>query len=181
MTQENHPKVTFSVTPEDLFRFKWHHLLHRYPYLLGGYYLLIIAFAFYTAFTAWQGSLPMALTFALFAAVFAPVVFRWLLRKQAQRTFRSIPAQTRQSTIELSRVGIRQSGEYGEGTFHWTALYRVVGTPEQIALYLHRHMAIIIPRRAFPTPEAADAFLGAARTWHAAAKDQPQTNADEHR
>jgi YcxB-like protein len=181
MTQESDPKVTFSVTPEELFCFEWGHFLREHPYLLGGYYLLVIAVAFYTAFALWKGSLLAGLAFAVFAAVFAPVFFRWLLRKKTQRTFRSIPVQTRQSTIELSPSGIRQRGEYGEGSFHWAALHRVVGTREQIALYLNRRIAIAIPRRAFPTPASADAFLEAARTWHAAAtaKGQPETNTEE--
>jgi hypothetical protein len=70
----------------------------------------------------------------------------------------------------LSVPVLAWSGTLREGSIKWAAFARIASTPEQIYFSWHRRAATIIPRRAFASPEDAEALLQAAAHWHAAAR-----------
>lgn len=168
MTSESSPRVTVSLTAEDLFRFEWYHIRHTgLRFAIWIWYLGFIVVGFSSAMAGSDDSLPTGIAFALLAAVIAPLVGRWLLRMKTAHDFRKMPAPLREATFEISPTGFRQSGSFGEGTFKWSALRKVVGTPDHILFYLTGRLASVIPRRDFASAAEADAFLEAARKWHA--------------
>jgi YcxB-like protein len=166
------PTVTFSLTEEDLFCFLMFHSLHEQRRLTWGGYFAAIAFTF--VMVAKEGQIGMAVGFAVALAIILIPTYRWSLRRAARRMMRESEQLVGENTRVLSPEGVLETGAWGEATLNWNAFDRIVETPDYIYLYRSPRMAEIIPRRAFRTPEAAEAFLQAAKAWHAAASPRPR-------
>lgn len=89
------------------------------------------------------------------------------MRKLA-RSFKERPAQT----VEIGPAGLAVRLEDGSGeTRPWGMVSKVVADDAVLMLYTAERgngrsvMAHVVPRRAFATPEAAEAFLRAASRW----------------
>jgi len=99
--------------------------------------------------------------------------YRFSLRRMARRWCRQTPGMTGEYLVEITPEGLFWSGALGEGTAKWLAFSQVRGTPHALCFCQGQQSAMIIPRRAFASPEEADAFLQAAARWHAAAAVVP--------
>jgi hypothetical protein len=153
---------------KDIYRFLKHHTVRKHRGWTWGAYVLAIL---------WFGSLPAregkwieaGVLCILLTALFPPILFG-ILRLQALNWTRNNPLMTtRPATLEVTAEGVHSRGEWGEARVAWNSYHEIVGTPEQILLYRGKTFAEIVPRAAFASPEAADAFLHAAQQWHAAA------------
>ena len=51
----------------------------------------------------------------------------------------------------------------------WSGIFRIDATPAYFFIFTQPNAAHVIPRRAFPTTEAAERFLSTARAYHEAA------------
>ena len=49
----------------------------------------------------------------------------------------------------------------------WASIRGIEATNTDLVFWLNGRNRLLVPRRAFPTPEEADRFLQAATTWHA--------------
>jgi hypothetical protein len=166
MNDEGGPSISFTLTEEDVIRFLRYHSLTEnrcWIWLTYGAAILLTGWA-----SGKDGGLWLGLGFAAFTALLMPLLWRWSLRQNARFWMRANPSLTRTSLFEISPKGVRETGSWGEATMEWSAYHRVAATPDAILLYRSRHLAEVIPRRAFPTPDAAEAFLEAARRWHVA-------------
>jgi hypothetical protein len=84
------------------------------------------------------------------------------------------PALLKPQTVSLSPDGLRwrqeageagEAGEAVESRSDWSAVRRIVETDRHFFFFYAEGAALIVPRRAFPSPEAAARFIGAAREW----------------
>jgi hypothetical protein len=174
-------RVRFSTTEQDLFRFNLHHRLHHHPlrWLLWGYYPIFIYGGAAIGHGLAHGYTPSnamqvlaAVVGAIFAAVLYPLLFLWLVRITAKRYARQNRDALGERTFECSPERVCWTWSSGESTLKWTAFQRIDGTRDFIYFYFGPHRAFIVPRRAFPSPEASAAFLQTARDWHAAANSR---------
>lgn len=79
------------------------------------------------------------------------------------------PVRKRANTANVSVEGITKSYATYSHTTPWSAVYDLVETRKSLLIFTNRNCAMMIPKRAFETPEAAQAFFAAASTyWHRA-------------
>ena len=80
------------------------------------------------------------------------------------------PVRKRVNTAEISEQGITKTYEMHGHTTPWSAVYDLVETKKSLLIFTNRNCAMMIPKRAFSAPEAADAFFIAACTFWKRAK-----------
>jgi hypothetical protein len=73
-------------------------------------------------------------------------------------------------TITLTPEGLHEQTAVNESKTAWRGIHRIDATKDHLFIFLQPAMAHVIPRRAFPTPADADAFLAKARDYFAAAQ-----------
>jgi hypothetical protein len=64
----------------------------------------------------------------------------------------------RESELHITAEGLASKSEVGEGSVKWAGIHKVVSTRKRLFIYMNETTARIVPRRCFPTPEAASAF-----------------------
>jgi hypothetical protein len=179
VSAEDHKKVTFKVTERDVLRFVRFHLLHAPGSRLWtwGLYLAWILWPAYTAVTVdyeLPPDHPLFRTMPLIAAsitiplcALTGVLFFWFMTwVNAKQWSRQTIGVIGEGTVEISPEAVSRTWETGESLQKWSAFQQIVGTPEFILFYQGQNFAQIIPRRAFASPEAAEAFLQSAQQWH---------------
>jgi hypothetical protein len=72
-------------------------------------------------------------------------------------------------TIALTAEALHERTAVNESKASWSGIFRIDATPTHLFIYTQPNAALVIPRRAFPTAEAAEQFLSTARTYHDAA------------
>lgn len=95
-----------------------------------------------------------------------PAINRGIVR----RHWRRVQADRPEAAIALGPEGILQTDAYGRHSTPWSAVRRVVCTPEHLFLFLAGGGALIVPARALPGLEALDALRRDVRAWQAAAE-----------
>jgi hypothetical protein len=63
-----------------------------------------------------------------------------------------------EQTVTLTPIGFEARSANGEGFLKWSAVYEFVSTRKLLIIFFNQTTARIIPKRCFPTPEAAAAF-----------------------
>lgn len=161
--------VDTDVGEEDVFRYVVHQLWHDRISRAR----LVFAFALAVATAVYVMAQIAPLLVALPVGALVGAVGPWLYRKYLRQTvrvqLRTIPTLWGPGRISISPEGIFDEGPGTLAVLNWGRFHRVEGTPEQILFYHGRDAAVIVPRRCFATPEAADEFLRKARAWHARA------------
>lgn len=115
----------------------------------------------FTVFTAISNVVWLAIALVLF-----PWLWRRALRKMASRG-----GPRGEHTLEIGPGGLATFAQGRPAVRRsWSTVPRIAATPNQILFYVSDPDAEvvsveIVPRREFATPEAADAFLDAARRW----------------
>ena len=163
------PSVVTEVTAEDYFRFAWSHNFHESSLRRRVWGSYVVAVAGMTWNLSYQIPASLAALAGVAMACAAPFLYRWHLRYEASRTVRAAPENYGMGSMQLLPEGIHERSDLGVVTLAWTAVKRIVVTPEVIYFYRGQHTALIVPRRCFASPEAADAFVATARQYHAAA------------
>jgi YcxB-like protein len=164
--------ISFRITEEDVFQYMRYHGL----YIWNTTIWVAIAYCFVAVgiLAALDGfsAVVWMLMSGLLAVAVGVGCHRSYLRRRAHRLCRETAGATGEWLLEITSDGLFCSAELGESTIKWPAYTHVFGTSEHIYLYRGPQRAIIIPRRAFASPEEAEAFLQAAQEWHAAATAQ---------
>ncbi len=175
-TTEQALVVQFRLTPEDLFRFTL--ALRHFPWSVVGAALLILAALRGEILAAINGqatahqrhTLGMALLVCLALVGVVSVLCWFLFRWEAAQAFTEAGEAIGDSRLEISKEGIRCAGHQGEERHPWRDVKGIRATRSHFFLYLSPYWAYIVPRRAFDSPQEAEAFLQAARRWRSAAK-----------
>ncbi len=63
-----------------------------------------------------------------------------------------------EQTVSITPEGLAGTSALGEGLLRWAGIHKVVSTKRLLIIYTNETTARIIPKRCFPTPEAASAF-----------------------
>src|SRR6266849_2915512 len=158
MPGEDHQRVTYSVTDEDIFRFLVYHTLHDPGSWCGFIVGALFLFVFTTSLvsTGFKGTRPsFAAMWGLVAALFFLLTYRWYLRLRARKGKHTLPGSLGEHTVAISPEGLFTSTPLGEGTLKWAAFDRVVGTPDYLYLYVGKSAATIVPRRGFSSSTTA--------------------------
>ncbi|MEO6809235.1 MAG: YcxB family protein, partial [Isosphaeraceae bacterium] len=161
----------------------------------------IAAYARYftTKFTKHRRNLRLIMGLILTVFVFQTVAFRnvalegyrapimiggmvalwiWLEFASSRRKL-THPVEMPLVTLTLTPSGIVTREENGGGAHRaWSAIRQIDDTNDHIYIFEEADktrvvMAHVVPRRSFPSREAADEFLATARRWHADPEDRP--------
>jgi YcxB-like protein len=71
-------------------------------------------------------------------------------------------------TITLTPEALHERTSVNDSKASWSGIFRIDATSTHLFIFTQPNAAHVIPRRAFPTTEAAEQFLSTARTYHAA-------------
>ena len=74
-------------------------------------------------------------------------------------------------TVRMDKTGVVETAAMGERRFNWDAVTDVIEGKSLIVLRTGSEDGIVIPRKAFATPRAADTFLRTAQAYHGAGAD----------
>jgi hypothetical protein len=67
--------------------------------------------------------------------------------------------------LTLAEDGLAERGPKSEHRFAWSAVQKVVVSPDHIFVFLSTLQGIIIPRRALPDPQAAESLVALVERW----------------
>jgi hypothetical protein len=172
MPDDERLHVGFSLTEQDVYQFYVYHVLHEPS--MRAVLLLAVLFVFgFTAALFVKHGFAASLVAGLLAVIGFVLLYRALLRRKARQADRMMIGCLGEHQMGISPDGLFESSPNGEGSRRWEAIERVVGMSTGLCFYLGKGFGVIIPRRAFASPEAAATFLRAAQRWHAEAKAAP--------
>ncbi len=170
-------EVRFFLTSNDLWNFtKYSFKRTRALVLFALIALVLLLLAFVITTTNTSGDallinlLPLlALVLAIFFLVFVGFPRR-LMRVNANRL-----AMQGQQIVTIGPEGMRIRNNLTDSLLFWPAFKEITADTNNLYFIHHgnRLIANLIPRRAFATPQDADAFLAWARQYQAAALARP--------
>lgn len=76
-------------------------------------------------------------------------------------------------TITLTPEALHERTAVNDSKASWSGIFRTDATPTHIFIFTQPNAAYVIPRRAFPTPKAAEQFFSTARAYHEAVVSTP--------
>jgi hypothetical protein len=169
-TQSQH-RITFTLTDAAL-RDYYRYILTQTPNgRLGTVtgYLILLAFCL---------GLPSLLgpetrydtLLAVICAVVGSFVYWWLIGLVIANAAKEAGKQISGThTVELTPQGVYDSAEQYYTSWRWSAFRQITSTRRHIIMFIGTQTAAFVPRSAFPTPEASEAFLQLAKQFHEAA------------
>ncbi len=72
-------------------------------------------------------------------------------------------------TVALAPEALHERTAVNDSKASWSGIFRIDATRTHLFIFTQPNAAHVIPRRAFPTAEAAEQFLSTARAYHSAA------------
>jgi YcxB-like protein len=165
-------EVDYEITRDDLYAFQWRAVFEsarsrrarRTAYLL--WLLAILLFAIVPAIgpdgvTLSRVSFTFIATSLLVALLLQWCLERWLVRhaiRQLLASERPNRGQLGRHRLILGDDGLTESTVVGEARTRWAGVDRIEQSPDYIYIYTSPAAAHIVPKRAFPNSEQADAF-----------------------
>lgn len=126
--------------------------------------LIFAALSFQNAMARHQDTTRRVIDFFVALALYL-VVF-WIVSRVVTLiiqwksfTSKEQPGLFCEHTITLTNEALIEVTPVNEGKHLWSGLHSVIDTPQYIFIFVAANAAHIIPKRAFPSPEAADAFF----------------------
>ena len=164
--------VDYELTREDLYAFQWRAAFQsarsrrarRVPYLL--WLLAILLWAIVPAigpdgFTLSRVSFTFIVVSLLVTFLFQWCLEQWLVRhaiRQLLKDERPDRGQLGRHRLVLGEDGLTESTAVGESRTSWSGVDRVEQSADYIYIYTSPAAAHVVPKRAFPNPEQAEAF-----------------------
>jgi hypothetical protein len=169
-------EVTYHVEVADMQAFQRHHRrispqVRRVRIFL---WLFFCAFSLHSAIrnqtSFGRGVIYFFVMLAMLAAVIAAINFvtNWIARFRADHTTER-NGVLGEHTITLAAEGLHERTAVNDSKASWRGIFRVDATPTHLFIFTQPNAAFVIPRRAFPTTEAAEQFFSTARAYHQAA------------
>ena len=167
-------EVTYNLDPNDLVRFNrfwWRRksTLKSWLFMLGA---LTLVFVFYASVLvsmsrlfAWHsghrllmlGFVLMLILFPLFLLTFYPL----LVRRRARAT----PGFVGLHTMAISPEGLTYRSILSETKMQWPSVVDITEDEALIYVFLSTVFALMIPKRGFADPEAAQAYVNTAKRF----------------
>jgi YcxB-like protein len=176
-------EVEYELTPEDLYAFQWRAVFdsprmkptRRRVYLYWFLALLIIALV--PAIGA-DGFVISRANFGFLLIAF-PIVAaaQWFLERRLMRKAilrlmndeKPGRGQLGRHRLALTDTGVVESTAVNESRTSWAGVDRVEQNADYIFIYISPAAAHVIPKRAFPDPQAAEAFYQLSKNRNEAA------------
>ena len=172
-------EIDYELTRDDLFAFQLYALKNsptvkkfaRRTRVMYAVVIVIMA----ALMTPWRSTLALA---AFVLAVGTFILLSWLFTRALTRRAitdqinRELPekGQLGRHHIRIDETGVFESTAVGEQRVAWAGIDRIERNEDSIFIYTTPHAALMIPRRAFATAEAADSFAKLADTYLRAQK-----------
>ena len=177
-------EITYHVEVADMQAFQRHHRrispqVRRMRIFL---WLFFSGFGLYSAIRHQTSIGPRVFHFlvvlALLAAVIAAINFvaNWIARLRADG-HTDPNGVLGEHTITLSPDALFERTAVNDSKAKWSGIFRIDTTPNHIFIFTQPNAAHVIPRRAFPTAEAAEQFYSTARAYHETATSAVTTSA----
>lgn len=155
-------EVRYTNTFRDLIGFNLYHLprtgVMQIVFIAA---IVLHAWSFGPSVRKLDDSLPMKVSVfltSLLLVLGALVVIQFLLVLLTYLPSKNKGLLT-EHVVRISDDGIVEETAFGTTTSTWSAVPKVGQTRRRIFLYTQQHAAHIIPKRAFPTPDAATQFV----------------------
>lgn len=167
--------VSFRLQPVDVWRFQlFTHFRTVSNRILVGLSLVAFLPAF-IVFLLKGGPIPAPGLPALVGAGVLglwPVLFPLVAAAGAWLTFRNRPALAEEQRIEIGDEGFRARSPVGEGFVAWRGIRSIAEDRWNVYVLIDHRMGYIVPKRAFPDPEAAARFAREVRRMWSDARRQ---------
>lgn len=170
-------EVRFYLTGQDFWNFQKHALRRRRISLIL-IAVLVVILVLFTSLTSSPSNIVVNIApLILFLVVVGIVVLR-LRRRIFGGTARRLAAQG-EHTITIGPEGFRHKQNLGDAMISWRAIKEIKTDAYNLYFMVDSNalMAHVIPRRAFASPQDADAFLGWAKTYWASGNTIQQARA----
>ena len=163
-------EVHFFLTREDL----WHYYIYAYRKHLLWPLLLLLLFYMVLTLIALQLLYPFSPANVLLWFMFLFMLLILPVLTGVLTTRRSVSHGERwggEHSISLTREGLQQRSELGEGVQRWRAIKTIAQDKHNLYFILAVAgtskivMGVIVPKRAFVSPENAETFLDQARRY----------------
>ncbi len=170
--------VTFTLEPADMKAFLAHNRRHSAHHKRLRYTMLLVfvALSLQHALTRYSDTPHRVIGFCVALAIF--ILATWLsglfLRRIAYwRSFtaRQQPGLFCEHSITLADDALIEVTPVNEGRNLWSGVHSVVNAAKYIYIFIAANSAHIIPKRAFPSPDAADVFFQRAAQLHSNARN----------
>jgi len=175
-------EVTYSLTREDYWQFNKFFLKRRRGYRLNPVIAGLVA-ALACALLILSDKEPLLLWAAVLAVVAAAGVgVGWVVLCRSfflRRAVRRLPADDGsflgEHWLRIEPEAIHGKSRIGEATIRWTGIREIAENQDYIYLFTDKHVALIVPKRAFTESEAAKGFGDTARSYWESGKRPTQT------
>jgi multisubunit Na+/H+ antiporter MnhG subunit len=148
--------LTYRLVAEDFFALMGNRWRRRRASVIG-LAAFVVGIGLWTAYQWWTGGAWTDLLGA-FVLLTSPITVPMINRRAYRRIFEKQRLGTSDVRLAASVNGIDCDAATGRSHFPWSAIGLVEVTADHIFLWLHDYMGIVVPRRAFASPAAADAF-----------------------
>jgi len=102
--------------------------------------------------------------FAFFAGILTLILAMWLVRRRAiTETLSSIPNAFDSKTVVFDDNDVSITGKLSQARWTWPAITRVTAEQSLVLFWIGSQNAVIIPDRAFASPEARNDTIAFAR------------------
>lgn len=168
-------EVRFYLTGEDVWNFTKYSLFRTRTFLPAGIILGILLLLGLLSGLNDPTSLFFSILSFLIVIFLLLFFLSILLRRSASgRTAQYLALQGEQ-TITLRPDGFHLRNNFMDALIFWRAVKSITADQHNLYLLVHanRMVAHVIPRRAFASPQAAEAFLGQAQSWWASGQMLP--------
>jgi hypothetical protein len=162
-------EVRFFLTGQDLWTFQ-KYVLRRTGGLVMFVVLLAIIFILGLAITSLSPSSDLLISLSpVFLALLGVILLVYLLLWRTRIGAARYLALQGEQIITISPEGFRQRNNFTDSLIFWRAFKSFTAEKDNLYFIVHsnRMLAHIIPRRAFATPQDAEAFLALAQTYWA--------------
>jgi hypothetical protein len=162
-------ELTFSITREDFWQFHKFYFERR-----GSFKRAALIFSISASLTGlalgvngklpWWGLLGIVVVAAPLGPLYARFC-RWRCKRSIMRLLAKGDPHSGEQSLRINAEGVFIKSHNFEGTTRWGAVREIVETEEYIFILVDALSGLIIPRRVFPDPSSADAFVSLANSF----------------
>ncbi len=169
--------VSFEILPEDFLAFRsYASRKNRLSGRLGNVFVALIVL-FCTALWVASTQIEITLTSVLWALAFLWVLLLVgliIFKAWVSNVARDFAETVGFCNLSISEEGLSYDLANSKGTTSWAGIKEIIETEKHIFLQSGSYIGVIVPKRAFPSPEAGSAFLMTALSyWKAAREAKP--------
>lgn len=111
-------------------------------------------------------------TYSLAWLIAYPIYYRWVIKRNILKIYSQNASKgiLGAHTIVIDPEGVTERSAVGESRTTWSGVEKIDDDGQNIYLYTGPLVAHVIPKRAFRTPDDADAFLQSAQGYRLASR-----------